>query len=304
MKNNFYYALFVALFAMIAVYSCSRHIENAEPPQIVAISLSDDCNLETGSLNNIAFEELNSRLVELNDRYPSQIMSRGRFWNWFKRIVFGDFLGACLGAGVTWSPVGAVFFGIMGSINGALYESHLSGGLAYVPENVNIPESWNPMIIRPIDVGFVHNRVIYEVYQDLGNRILTSSDEIIRSKVIEKMKKYVPAIQFNTSILNNTVIPNLLDNAIKSYENTPSEDIFGMVAVQYPSRNNEVETLTLFCTKYSSISDFTTRTRYVEDFTATVTSSGIGEDSKNYILSSISVASYSDMLWKEVVVER
>jgi len=192
----------------------------------------------------------------------------------------------------------------MGSINGALYESHLSGGLAYVPENVNIPESWNPMIIRPIDVGFVHNRVIYEVYQDLGNRILTSSDEIIRSKVIEKMKKYVPAIQFNTSILNNTVIPNLLDNAINSYENTPSEDIFGMVAVQYPSRNNEVETLTLFCTKYSSISDFTTRTRYVEDFTATVTSSGIGEDSKNYILSSISVASYSDMLWKEVVVER
>ena len=65
---------------MIAVYSCSRHIENADPPQIVAISLSDDCNLETGSLNNIAFEELNSRLVELNDRYPSQIMSRGRFW--------------------------------------------------------------------------------------------------------------------------------------------------------------------------------------------------------------------------------
>ena len=58
-----------------------------------------------------------------------------------------------------------------------------------MPENVNIPESWNPMIIRPIDVGFVHNRVIYEVYQDLGNRILTSSDEIIRSKVIEKMKK-------------------------------------------------------------------------------------------------------------------
>lgn len=37
MINNFYYALFVALFAMIAVYSCSRHIENAEPPQIVAI---------------------------------------------------------------------------------------------------------------------------------------------------------------------------------------------------------------------------------------------------------------------------
>ena len=80
----------------------------------------------------------------------------------------------------------------MGSINGALYESHLSGGVAYVPENVNISESWNPMIIRPIDVGFVHNRVIYEVYQDLGNRILTSSDEIIRSKVIEKMKKYLP----------------------------------------------------------------------------------------------------------------
>ncbi len=178
-----------------------------------------------------------------------------------------------------------------------VHYTNLSGGLAYVPENVNISESWNPMIIRPIDVGFVHNRVIYEVYQDLGNRILTSSDEIIRSKVIEKMKKYVPAIQFNTSILNNTVIPNLLDN-------TPSEDIFGMVAVQYPSRNNEVETLTLFCTKYSSIPDFTTRTRYVEDFTATVTSSGIGEDSKNYILSSISVASYSDMLWKEVVVEQ
>ena len=58
------------------------------------------------------------------------------------------------------------------------------------------------------------------------------------------------------------------------------------------------------CTKYSSIPDSTTRTRYVEDFTATVTSSGIGEDSKNYILSSISVASYSDMLWKEVVVEQ
>jgi len=287
----------IATVMVLCSWSCSTDTQEPqiENPEMVSLSTY---NVD---LYDEAFVDLNDQLQKLNDKYPSETLERGRFWNWFKRIVFGDFLGACLGAGTTWSPAGAIFFGIWGSINGALYEYNVEGGQTkYNIERPSMPASWNPLVVNQGKyAGAIHNRVIYETFNDLGDDIYTCSSDVLRSKIIEKMGKYVIGVNLNIAQLNNPQIEGTLLTSLSNYDITESRVLLNQVVTFYPARVNEIQTLTIFSDKYSEFTSMSTKDAYVSEFLDIVDNSNITNDSKAYILSGVDVAHYSDKLWKK-----
>lgn len=296
MKTPTFLTVIVTIMVLCS-WSCSTDTQEPqiENPEMVSLSTY---NVD---LYDEAFADLNDKLQELNDKYPSETLGRGRFWNWFKRIVFGDFLGACLGAGTTWSPAGAIFFGILGSINGALYEYNVEGGQTrYNIELTPIPGSWSPFAVNKGKfVGVIHNRVIYETFNDLGDDIYTCSSDVLRSKIIEKMQKYVSSVNFNTAQLNNPQIEETLLTSVINYDMTESRVLLNQVVTFYPAKVNEIQTLTIFSDKYSEFTSMSTKDAYVSEFLDIVDNSNITDNSKAYILSGVDIAHYSDKLWKE-----
>lgn len=66
----------------------------------------------------VAFDELTNRIAALDMQYVgSDPRTRGRFWNFFKRLVGCDAGGAALGAGGGFigAIVGAIFGAVIGS---------------------------------------------------------------------------------------------------------------------------------------------------------------------------------------------
>lgn len=104
MKKKFF-SIFVLGVLALCIYACSGMEGNkvAEQEEYAA---------------EVAFDELTNRIAALDMQYVgSDPQTRGRFWNFFKRLVGCDASGAALGAGGGF--IGAIIGAICGSIIGS-----------------------------------------------------------------------------------------------------------------------------------------------------------------------------------------
>lgn len=291
-------------FTLLFISSCSHNSNVDGDVKLVNHTNINSCTsysvIEEGT--TAAFEELNQQLLLLNDIYPSEIQSRGRVWNWFKRIIIGDFLGACLGGALTWSPIGAVLMGIYGSMNGAIYEYYQENKPTSRPSRPTINPNMNSLSYQSaINSGYLHNLVIYDIFETYGDSIYNMSNATLQNTIIEHTEQYtiVPnSIKNNfTSDITNKII---LDNAIQDYGTIPSELILSSIENSHPNISNELETLAIFGDHYSELTTENTRNSYTSSFINTVNTSSIPTTSKNLIISSVSTANYSTKLWVEI----
>ena len=297
-KHNLLAIIGLVLLIMAA---CSKNIqfdkfsENSRHQEAEMTISNYEYEITTSS----AFEDLNQELLLLNQIYPSEVPNRGRFWNWFKRIVLGDVLGACAGTAITFSPIGAIVFGILGSINGYLYEYHQEYGPTSYPSEPTVSPNMNMASMQSaINAGYVHNMVIYEIFDTYGDEIYEMSDAVLCDKIISHCRQYIPVpINIETSLRTNTTSKVLLNNAMRDYGIISSEVILNGFSHTYPSISDELETLSIFCDHYTGLLNQDTRDSYTTSFISTVNASAIPIASKDFLIASISTANYSTKLW-------
>lgn len=152
-----------------------------------------------------------------------------------------------------------------------------------------------------INSGYLHNLVIYDIFETYGDSIYNMSNATLQNTIIEHTEQYtiVPnSIKNNfTSDITNKII---LDNAIQDYGTIPSELILSSIENSHPNISNELETLAIFGDHYSELTTENTRNSYTSSFINTVNTSSIPTTSKNLIISSVSTANYSTKLWVEI----
>lgn len=271
----------------------------------VAIMRSVDAELSTATIEDnadytIAFDELNAQLLQLNDVYPAEIQSRGPIWRWFKRIVLGDFLGAILGTAIL---PGSVISGVVGAIYGSICAAQFTYstevGAPSEPIEVTVNPNINTSSLQSaINSGYLHNLVIYEIYEDYGNNIYTMNDNTLRTKIAEYVGRYV----LITNNVENVFLTNIthkmfLNYVNENYDILSTEMVFNDLSNLYPNISNELETLSIFGNHYAELTSVSTRNSYTNSFISTVNSSSISTISKNIIISSVSTANRSSQLW-------
>ena len=263
----------------------------------VAIMRSVDAELSTATIEDnadytIAFDELNAQLLQLNDVGP--------IWRWFKRIVLGDFLGAILGTAIL---PGSVISGVVGAIYGSICAAQFTYstevGAPSEPIEVTVNPNINTSSLQSaINSGYLHNLVIYEIYEDYGNNIYTMNDNTLRTKIAEYVGRYV----LITNNVENVFLTNIthkmfLNYVNENYDILSTEMVFNDLSNLYPNISNELETLSIFGNHYAELTSVSTRNSYTNSFISTVNSSSISTISKNIIISSVSTANRSSQLW-------
>ena len=305
MKQIRMFCCFV-LVLLMSVSCSTEKLLNEAPNDPLSVTMQVAVSEDTVPVSDVqsqeAFEELNRQLLLLNEVYPTEIQERGRIWNWFKRIILGDVLGACLGACLTWNPVGSLLFGILGSVNGCLYEYNQPNSTTYVIEVPAVNPNFNSMsLTNVVNSGYVHNMVISDIFETCGDELYTMTDSELRSEIIEGLEHYMPITNaLKTTFRSDITNKRILNDAIRNYGVISSEAILYNIQNTYPEVSSELQTLSIFCDHYSGLLNESTRDSYTSSFISTVNTSAISTNSKNLIVSSVSIANYSTKLWVEV----
>lgn len=246
--------------------------------------------------NEEAFRVLNEELRGLSEIYPSECQLRAGFRRWFLLIVGGDMIGAAIGACLGNPILGA----ILGSLKGAAIAAGLNTNDRYVPQRQNADPNMNISTIvgNAEYAGYMHNLIIYDVYRELGPYFENYTDEeleaCIASKAQVRMRK--PASEI-LSFYENTEYQTLLDRCLYNYNILPSENVFRQIASEHPSRTYEIETICVFGNQYSEYVNQSTKDSYTESFINIVKNSNINSNSKNFIISVVQIANYSENMW-------
>lgn len=296
--------LLVLALALIVV-SCQKEAvldRTSSSPEIaydVKAQSNDDLS-QTNTcyeMNEEDFNTLKEELDELSQIYPSESVARaGGFRRWLLYIVGGDMIGAAIGACLGNPVLGA----ILGSLKGAAIAAGLNTNDRYVPQRQNADPNMNISTIvgNAEYAGYMHNLIIYDVYRELGPYFENYTDEeleaCIASKAQVRMRK--PASEI-LSFYENTEYQTLLDRCLYNYNILPSENVFRQIASEHPSRTYEIETICVFGNQYSEYVNQSTKDSYTESFINIVKNSNINSNSKNFIISVVQIANYSENMW-------
>lgn len=295
--------ILVIALAMIVVSCQTDAIVNKMSPNAEATCEVDTENYydlsQTEMLseaNEEAFRVLNEELRGLSEIYPSECQLRAGFRRWFLLIVGGDMIGAAIGACLGNPILGA----ILGSLKGAAVAAGLNTNDRYVPQRQNADPNMNVSTIvgNAEYAGYIHNLIIYDVYRELGpyfeNYTNEELMECIASKAFYRMGK---PISETMSFYANSTYHSMLNRSLYNYNLLPSEHIFLDIASEYPTITNEIETICIFGNQYSEYTNQTTKDNYTESFVDIVKNSNLGLNSKNFIISVVKIANYSERMW-------
>lgn len=281
--------------------------------------------MQRASAEQAAFEELNARIVLLNDRYASEFSpaTRGLFGRWFLRIFASDAIGAALGSPL--GGIGAIIGGIWGSLGAAsvaiaetddtedylasdenLFEEAMEEaeitGLSDDDMDIDSAEKDYAVIYEGFDkVGYIHNDVIRAVYADEDIELKDlERDEILQlilSKVSECYDVEVSAdvlahVEANAAVMSD------------SFYDFANEDPYAVLTSAMPGYADEFSIIRDYCETIAGLCHDKTLVRaYLEDFLKVVTDSKVNETSKHMLKAAACVGSNSSLLWQLREVE-
>lgn len=150
-------------------------------------------------------------------------------------------------------------------------------------------------------VGYIHNIALYDVYAELGLNVLIVPEEYVKESIIRKFARYNYTSQsVNLIFIMDTDLSEDILFAMDDFDNTEPQQFISRLASDMPNRTNEINAFGTFCYQYNGYTSQTTKDNYTAAFMGTVRDSNISTSSKNFIISAVSVANYSDKLWEPV----
>lgn len=305
MKRLFVILAAITATVVICATACSKATEN-ENADIVCVTNSST-PVATLLDESEAFEELKQELEQLADVYPSEIMMRNSnrpFWQGLKKLAVADAVGACCGIVQTWTAPGAYL--------GAVYSSLLefvrimtddNEEQKYIPEEPVIDPNINISTItgNADYMGYIHNLVLYNIYDELGQNLYVLPDEYIKVKIVEECAAFgVTANQTNSYFMLDETLSDDYRAIMNRFDTLEPQQFIGSLSDQYPEKENEISLFGTFCLQYDSYTNQNTKDNYTLSFINIVRGSSINTVSKNCIISAVSVANASDKMWVPV----
>lgn len=281
MKKKFF-SIFVLGVLALCIYACSGMEGNkvAEQEEYAA---------------EVAFDELTNRIAALDMQYVgSDPQTRGRFWNFFKRLVGCDAGGAALGAGGGF--IGAIVGAILGSIMGVSIYVHEQSVCMSI-QNANQEIAAQLELYDAADtVGLIHNQIISEIFNEKGEAIYSLSQNDLKELILDKVEKHCGPISLPIMEELSELDANV-QKMIKVFQDEDLEASMTAIVDLIPERQNEIMILDKYYSKLKELSSDQEVVEYTNKFNQLVDDSAISKDSKDFIGSAVSVGANSNLLW-------
>lgn len=308
MKKFYFVLAAIATTLAIGATACSENVQDDYSENVSVVEFDDAVTRSECDAEVEAFAELNQELMQLSEIYPSEVIARSNrpFWNGLKKIVAADAIGACcaIGPSVIWSlnivHLGAIYSSLRELAEILDPDNPVLDYLPRVPElNPNINTNTASGVAEY--AGYIHNLVLYDVYSELGENIRIVPSEYIKETIVRKYSRYGRStVEENSYFVRDTISPSRCSAIMADFDQLTPQQFIARMATVIPNRANEINIFGTFCCQYNDYVNQTTKDSYTTAFMRTVRNSSISIDSKNYIISAVSVANYSDKLWEPV----
>jgi hypothetical protein len=277
--------LFV-LLSVVLLVACS----NNEVYPDETVSVKTDYSKE--------FADLNAQLEVFNQENggPS-LRGWGRWW----KIIAADAMGAAVGAGVSGGNAGvAVGLGAYASYQmwnntGGYQVSYDDGNDAEIAVIINSSDA------RVDSVGYYHNVILSNLFDEYGDELFTKSRNTIINLICEELSELNTSVTAETiSLIKNNSQLNKISAIIDKTKNTDIDDI-GLLdksITYYPELASELNVVKSYFNTIKSIASNEKIESYSNGFAQIVSNSQIPTASVKSINSSLSVAVNSNLLWK------
>lgn len=254
------------------------------------------CSKQTESAGieeSVAYEQLSKSLEEYNTEFLNSTETKS-FWSSLCRIVTNDAIGALLGSSA-FGPGGGLFGAVAASTARfvtEIIETHLDSGNAEELNSFFNRDTclYDDLSLNEADsIGIYHNQIIVAMLDERPD-IASMSETEINDLIICKMS------EAGQGLLSTAVADYKFYSALNDDEN--SEALFNRISKRYPSINRELQIVKKYADTIANIEEDEIPS-YTDGYRAIVNDSDISEDSKDLVISTISVAGSSKLLWEE-----
>lgn len=261
------------------------------------VSCSND--VKTDAKENAVVEANYAKLNETLDLYsqnfvtshPTSVETRGRFWNWFKAVLFSDASGAALGS----------FLGGGGALVGGILFSACAGSCAYT---VPSPQPDQTMVIdvpclslKDDSIGYLHNLIIREIAEeneDVFENDLTTEEWM--NLIIPKAEKYGCSVSESDK---NTIISKMNEMPLSSELVQNDEQLVEYYKMKMPEHAQQLDIIKTYVSTASQIMCKDDLQEYTEGCTRIISETQLPVEEQKALASSVIVAENSALLWVE-----
>ena len=266
------------------------------------VSCSND--VKTDAKENAVVEANYAKLNETLDLYsqnfvashPTSVATRGRFWNWFKAVLFCDASGAALG-GIVGGGGGALIGGILFSA--------CAGSCAYVVPRPPLSDQMEMAIVTEVpclslkddSVGFLHNSIISEIAEEnegVFEDNLTTEEWM--NLIFPKAEKYGCSVSESDK---NTIISKMNEMPLSSELVQNDEQLVEYYKMKMPERAQQLDIIKTYVSTASQIMCKDDLQEYTEGCTRIISETQLPVEEQKALASSVIVAENSALLWVE-----
>lgn len=283
MKRNLLKSTSIALAIMIAFSSCNKNEE-------VVTSASQ--------AQELAMKELKFDIEQLNkEKFGDAQLSETRIPRWLRWIITvavdaGVSIASNIGTGISASTLAWTV--TKDEVTPAVTTSSINPpgtSLKYLTPLAPVNGNEN-------DYGYIHNKVICDLYDLYGEGLFDLSIEELLPLVGHKVAEVTGKPYVTPSFTNEQESIELLENAMNLYKKSETSSQFmNGLKRQYPSIANELDVLQTTLEGYQHIDINTDKGEYAREVIQLVNKANISDYSKQTIVSGVSVANASTRLW-------
>lgn len=267
--------------------------------------------LNDNSTPNDEPEQSYIELINNIDSYNSEygvlcdLETKGKFWNFLKKLFFCDASGAAIGAAIGTAAgltaLGGLVGGLVSSMCCAVFvfddtQTLQSVDESYVATCLNV----NANLFTDVDtidyydsIGVWHNHIISEIYLDNPDDFLSYDEDEIHDLVLNKVEKYFPKADV---IFYSAEQKRYYDKLFEYIENEDEVGLLEYLKKSFPNKSNDLKIIFMYLNAISTI-ETSDMISYHLGFKDIIMRSRLSQDSKNYISMIISVAGNSNLLW-------
>lgn len=289
MKSKSFVTTLLGIFLSLSIASCSNE---------------DVVEQQTVSQRELAFQELNKKLQDYSDSYISEVQTRGRFCDFFKkigRVIKADITGVSV---KSWRdhPNGMVNTGInislsiSASIQAASesFTKPLEDAYSDTETQQAIEEAYvsvfDPMVgsIEGMSAGYLHNKVILNLAKNQPEVFTSDAETVVAAVTHELIGLGIPLVRG----MESQIVEDLtkLETFI-SMDNI--DQSFKLLYQMYPSRKNEIECIEIYVDCLSNAQSVEDALKISKDFQEMFAESFIDPDFEAIF----SVGGGSSALW-------
>ena len=237
-----------------------------------------------------AFVELSETLNRFNDTYGINKETKG----WVRKTLLSDLSGFFWGSLV--HPGIGLFTGIGASVLcfPFFYISRDEAEDSGISLNQKAMIPTDGPLSEYNDFGYIHNSIIMKLYEEDNTFSYTWSREKLFDRIDYWLRFYPRRYQQVDREKFNEIIDNVI--AMRSMS---IDDTFESLSQKAPDKREELQIIKEYCLSLDAIENAQTLEQYTKGFNDIVWNSDITDESKETIISSVSVAGNSCLLWEE-----